>query len=199
MLTSWLFLDSTERYSPSHTTTRCSSSTELRDGSWTMSKQCTTVIYLCSIRHCRWLTCNIIGEVCHCVQMNWPWFEDRQTRQASWRGDVRNRNESYGDIQHWNGSGRCEWSERGDYQDSVRQKRKQLLTDAINRLTGVPTCVRAYQYEVIKSFRSRRVGAKHYTMMPMEHTFLITQGSQSRTVVHKQLPFTAAYAFTDGT
>ena len=36
-------------------------------------------------------------------------------------------------------------------------------------------------------------------LMPMEHTFLITQGSQSRTVVHKQLPFTAAYTFTDGT
>ena len=31
----------------------------------------------------------------------------------------------------------------------------------------------------------------------MEHTFLITQGSQSKTVVHKQLLLTTAYAFTD--
>ena len=34
-------------------------------------------------------------------------------------------------------------------------------------------------------------------LMPMEHTFLITQGSQSSTVVRKQPPLTAAYAFTD--
>ena len=34
-------------------------------------------------------------------------------------------------------------------------------------------------------------------LTPMEHTFLITQGSQSKTVVRKQLPLTTAYAFTD--
>ena len=34
-------------------------------------------------------------------------------------------------------------------------------------------------------------------LMPMEHTFLITQGSQSKTIVCKRLPLTAAYAFTD--
>ena len=34
-------------------------------------------------------------------------------------------------------------------------------------------------------------------LMPMEHTFLITQGSQSKTVVRKQLLLTTAYAFTD--
>ena len=34
-------------------------------------------------------------------------------------------------------------------------------------------------------------------LMPMEHTFLITQGSQSRTIVRKQPPLTAAYTFTD--
>ena len=33
--------------------------------------------------------------------------------------------------------------------------------------------------------------------MLMEHTFLITQGSQSKTIICKQLPLTPAYAFTD--
>ena len=35
------------------------------------------------------------------------------------------------------------------------------------------------------------------SLMPMEHTFLITQGSQSKTVVRKQLPLITGYTFTD--
>ena len=199
MPTGWLFLDSMEWCSPSHTMTCCLLSMELRDGSQTLLKQCTTIIYLCSIRYCRWSTCYIIREVCYCVQTNWPWFEDWQTRQASWQGDVVNRNESYGDVQRWNGSGHVNRA-RGEIIKIVLDENKSNYSPTWIQLIIQLKYPPAYVLIRMKSSKVSGLEGLEQNIIPsmlMEHTFLITQGSQSRTVVHKQPPLTTAYTFTD--
>ena len=70
------------------------------------------------------------------------------------------------------------------------------LTQSIGRLKYPP------MYMLIRTKSSKVPGLEGLEqniipLMPMEHTFLITQGSQSKTVVRKQLLLITAYTFTD--
>ena len=90
----------------------------------------------------------------------------------------------------------CKWSERGDCQDNVRRKRKQLLANTIDHSTEVSTRIHAYQNEVIKSIWSRRVGAKHYTI-DANGPFLSPRDLRARLLFANNFHLPLYTAFTD--